>query len=99
MREVLCSKERALVILEMTFICGFQYNSLLWFPYYFGLIGYRDYAIYLTIIEPLFLFAGTLLFERLMGHCVSANHWVISILLCTVAAGQVAMIPMGSAPK
>jgi len=42
------------------------YNVLLWYPYYFELIGYNTYSSFFSIVIPISLAFGGMLFENIL---------------------------------
>ena len=59
-------RKKLVVIVDFTLLEALFYNGFMWYPYYFVLIGYEQYAVYLTCMLSLSVVAGSLTFENLM---------------------------------
>lgn len=94
-KSVICHRERGIAVVEEVIFSGLLYNGLLWFPYYFVLTGYKEYALYLTMIQPLLGFGGTATFEFFMDSWMRISHWVSATLLAICTLCHFVMIGVG----
>ena len=72
--EVLSCSKRIMAIIELALLGSFYSSLLLWFPYYFEFIGYKQYSNYLSMLSPVVFFLGAVALEYLLSCCRSINH-------------------------
>ena len=80
-REILSQPNKLLVILEFAIDSCLFYNMLTWYPYFFTLIGFPEYAPYLSIITPFCFFLAPLIIEPMFNCCQKQRQNIICILL------------------
>ena len=77
----LSSPKKLFVILDFTMLETLFYNGLLWFPYYFTVIGYEGYSSYFTSGYVVATCLGTLSFESIIKWSgIDANKFMILII-------------------
>ena len=86
---------KVMVLCEFTLIAALYYNILLWFPYYFTVAGYEEYAAYFSMLGSAPIFVGTLFMEHVLNLCPKQRHWFTMVLLVVTAGVQFWILEVG----
>lgn len=76
-KEIFSESARGWLIVEVILTEGMFYNVLLWYPFYFSLISYEQYAFAISVIFSINIVAGTFAFEALLDKCPSSSNRLI----------------------
>ena len=68
-KEIVSKPNIFFVVLELSLNSNLFYNMVIWYPYFFTVIGFASYAAYLSIIPSLFYFLIPFVFEPLLSRC------------------------------
>ena len=69
MKEIMKKPNQALVIIESMLFNGFFATAVLWFPYFFSVMGYESYANSIGLTVPITAIIAPTIFEILIKPC------------------------------
>ena len=81
MKEIMKKPNQALVIIETLLFNVLFFTTILWFPYFFSVLGYESYANNIALTAPIVAITAPIIFEILIKPFEKYSNQVLMALL------------------